>query len=74
MGESGQPWLTPSSMRRVCHVPSAHLWWMVPTFFIEEGGEGENFGDGIYNDFEECFTGDTVELVGEVKEDSHVGR
>ena len=30
MGESGQPWLTPSSMRSVRHVPSAHLWWTVP--------------------------------------------
>ncbi len=29
MGESGQPWLMPSSMSRVCHVPSAHLWWTV---------------------------------------------
>ncbi len=26
MGESGQPWLTPSSMSRVHHVPSAHKW------------------------------------------------
>jgi hypothetical protein len=32
--------------------------------FVEEGGEGEYFGEGICNDFEECFTGDTVELVG----------
>ncbi len=30
MGESGQPWLTPSSMTRVRQVPSAHLWWTVP--------------------------------------------
>jgi hypothetical protein len=30
MGESGQPWLMPSSMSRVRHVPSAHLWWTVP--------------------------------------------
>ncbi len=29
MGESGQPWLMPSSMSRVCHVPLAHLWWTV---------------------------------------------
>ncbi len=26
MGENGQPWLTPSSISRVRHVPSAHLW------------------------------------------------
>ncbi len=30
MGESGQPWLMPSSMSRVCRVPLAHLWWTVP--------------------------------------------
>ncbi len=30
MGESGQPWLTPSAMVRVRHVPSAHLWCTVP--------------------------------------------
>ena len=30
MGDSGQPWLTPSSMTRVRQVPSAHLWWTVP--------------------------------------------
>ncbi len=30
IGDSGQPWLTPSSMSRVRHVPSAHLWWTVP--------------------------------------------
>jgi hypothetical protein len=27
--ESGQPWLTISSMSRVHNVPSAHLWWIV---------------------------------------------
>ena len=48
-------------------VDSSHL-------FVEEGGEGEDFGEGICNDFEECFTGDTVELVGDVKEDSRAGR
>ncbi len=30
MGESGQPWLAPSSMSRVCHAQLAHLWWTVP--------------------------------------------
>ncbi len=30
MGESGQPWLMPSFMSRVRHVPLAHLWWTVP--------------------------------------------
>ena len=45
-----------------------------PRLFVEKGGEGEDFGEGIYDDFEERFTGDTVELVGEVKEDSHAGR
>ncbi len=30
MGESGQPWLMPSSMSRVRHVPLVHLWWTVP--------------------------------------------
>ncbi len=30
LGESGQPWLMPSSMSRVYHVLSAHLWWTVP--------------------------------------------
>jgi len=45
-----------------------------PHLFVEEGGEGEDFGKGICHDFEERFTGDTVELVGEVKEDSHAGR
>ena len=35
-----------------------------PHLFVEEGGEGEYFEEGICNDFEECFTGDTVELVG----------
>ena len=30
MGEMGQPWLTPSSMRRVRQVRSAHLSWTVP--------------------------------------------
>ena len=42
--------------------------------FVEEGGEGEDFGEGICNDFKECFTGDTVELVGEVKTAARVGR
>jgi len=45
-----------------------------PRLFIEEVGEGEDFREGICDDFEECFTGDNVELVGEVKEDSCVGR
>ena len=45
-----------------------------PRLFVEEGGEWEDFGEGICNDFKECFTGDTVELVGEVKEDSCAGR
>ncbi len=30
MGESGQPWMTPSSMSRVHHVTLAQLWWTVP--------------------------------------------
>ena len=70
MGESGQPWLMPSSKRRVCHVPSAHLWWTVPHLFVEDGDEGEDFGKGICDDFEVQFMGDTADLVGEVKEDS----
>ena len=45
-----------------------------PRLFVEEGGEGEDFGEGICDDFEERFTGDTVELVGEVKEDSRTRR
>ncbi len=45
-----------------------------PCLFVDEGGEGEDFGEGIFDDFEESFTGDSVELVGEVKEDSCVGR
>ena len=28
-GESGHPWLTPSFMSIVHHVPSSHLWWTV---------------------------------------------
>jgi hypothetical protein len=32
--------------------------------YVEEGGKGEYFREGIYNDFEERFMGDTVELVG----------
>jgi len=31
-GESGQPWLTPSFMRRVRQVPSSHLWCTVPAY------------------------------------------
>jgi hypothetical protein len=31
-GERGQPWLTPSFMRRVCQVPSSHLWFTVVAF------------------------------------------
>jgi len=42
--------------------------------FVVEGGEGEDFGGGIVNDFKECFARDTVELVFEVKEHSCVGR
>ena len=45
-----------------------------PRLFIEEVGEGEDFREGICDGFEECFTGDNVELVGEVKEDSRAGR
>jgi hypothetical protein len=30
MGESGQPWLMPSSMIRVWHVPLVDFWWTVP--------------------------------------------
>ena len=45
-----------------------------PRLFIEEGDEGEDFGEGIFNDFKECFARDTVELVGEVKEHSCTGR
>ena len=45
-----------------------------PRLFVEEGDEGENFGEGVCNDFKECFTGDAVELVSEVKEDSCAGR
>ena len=45
-----------------------------PRLFVDEGGEGEDFGEGIRNDFKECFTGDTVKLVGEVKEHSCAGR
>ncbi len=41
-----------------------------PRLFIDEGGEGGDFGEGICDDFEESFTGDSVELVGEVKDDS----
>ena len=44
-----------------------------PHLFVEEVGEGEDFREGICDDFEERFTGDTVELVGEVKEDSRAG-
>ena len=44
-----------------------------PHLFVEEGGEGEDFGEGILNDFKECFARDTVELVGEVKEYSCAG-
>jgi len=31
-GERGQPWLTPSFMRRVHQVPSSHLWCTVVAF------------------------------------------
>ncbi len=32
--------------------------------FVEEGSEGEYFWEGVCDDFEESFTGYTVELVG----------
>jgi len=35
-----------------------------PRLFVEEGGEGGYFREGICNDFEESFAGDTIELVG----------
>jgi hypothetical protein len=41
-----------------------------PHLFVEDGDEGEDFGKGICDDFEVQFTGDTADLVGEVKEDS----
>ena len=31
-GERGQPWLTPSFIRRVRQVPSSHLWCTVVAF------------------------------------------
>ena len=73
MGESGHPWQTPSSMRRVRHVPSAHLWWTVRACFVEVGGKGEYFWEGICDDLEESFAGDTIGLVCQVKEDSRAG-
>ncbi len=45
-----------------------------PRLFVEEVGEEEDFREGIGDDFEECCTGDTVELAGEVKEDGRAGR
>ena len=45
-----------------------------PRLFVEEGGEEEDFREGICNNFEERFTGDTVELVGEVKQDRPRGK
>ena len=45
-----------------------------PRLFVEEGGEGEDFGEGILNDFKKSFARDTVELVCEVKEHSCAGR
>ena len=44
-----------------------------PGLFVEEGGEGGYFREGICDDFEESFAGDAVELVCQVKEDSRVG-
>ena len=44
-----------------------------PGLFVEEGGEGEYFREGICDDFEESFAGDAIELVCQVKEDSRAG-
>ena len=35
-----------------------------PHLFVEEGGKEGYFREGICNDFEESFAGDTIELVG----------
>ncbi len=40
--------------------------------FVEEFGEGEDFRERFSDDIKEGLTGDTVELIGEVKEDSCV--
>jgi hypothetical protein len=54
-------------------VPSAHLWWTVRACFVEVGGKGEYFWEGICDDLEESFAGDTIGLVCQVKEDSRAG-
>ena len=40
---------------------------------VEECSEGENFGEGCGDNVEKFFAGDTVELVGQVKEDGSTG-
>jgi hypothetical protein len=41
--------------------------------FLEECGEGGDFRDRFSDDIKEGLVGDTVELIGEVKEDNCVG-
>jgi hypothetical protein len=38
--------------------------------FLEECGEKKDFRERFSDDIKEVFAGDTVELIGEVKEDS----
>ena len=44
-----------------------------PGLFVEEGGKGEYFQEGICDDFEENFAGSVIELVCQVEEDSRAG-
>jgi hypothetical protein len=41
--------------------------------FVEECGEGEDFWERFSDDIKEGLAGDTVELIGKVKEDSCMG-
>jgi hypothetical protein len=41
--------------------------------FVEECGKGEDFRERFSDDIKEGLAGYTVELIGEVKEDSYAG-
>jgi hypothetical protein len=43
------------------------------SMFVEECSEGEDFRERFSDDIKEGLAGDTVELIGEVKEDSCAG-
>jgi hypothetical protein len=46
-GERGQPWLTPSFMRRVRQAPSSHLWCTVVAFWLNSVVRGRISGKDV---------------------------